>query len=200
MVEKLNSLDYVFIAVLALFMIRGFWKGGIVLIFNVIGFFAGFIASMNFYKDVEALIRHLAPSIQKADIIAFVLLFVMAWFLVGALGHWLSNILVKVKLKIIDRLLGAFIGFILAIIVQSIIFSTLTLFLPPSHPVIKNSQLAPYVSKSSSVLAGAVSKHVGKELENKKKELQKYWQQRTSGNGHSYKLSIARSDSDEATP
>lgn len=184
--EKLNTLDYVFLTVLVICTVRGLWRGGIVILFNVLGFFAGFFTAIHVYPQVGALIKSLIPSISKPDMVAFLFVFFLSWFVIGWLGHWFSRLFAKVKLRFLDRLLGGFIGFILAIAIQGMIFSILTLFIPLTHPILKESVMAPYVSKSSFALYNFISKHVGEELSKRHEVLKKYWQDQSrahSGRG-----------------
>ncbi len=173
--DKLNGLDYVFITVMIICVLRGMWRGGIVILFNVMGFFVGFFVSVHIYHRVGALLKSLIPSLSRPDLVAFIVIFLLSWFVVGCVGHWLSRVFAVARLRLLDRLLGGFIGFIFAIAIQGMIFSALTLFLPPTHPVLRESVLAPYVSRSSSALYAFISKHMGDELSKRKEELKKYW-------------------------
>ncbi len=178
--EGLNSLDYVFLTVLAICLIRGFWRGGAVILFNTAGFFAGFLVAIHSFNDLGKLIHTLVPSLSKPDLLAFIALFFLTWFVIGGVGHWVSTLFTLARMKFLDRLLGALIGLVLALIVLASIFSTLTLLLPPTHPLLRESQLAPYVSKTSSTLYAVVSRHIGKELEHRQKMLRQYWDEQVS--------------------
>jgi membrane protein required for colicin V production len=177
--DRLNTLDYIFLTVLVLCVVRGLWRGGIVILFNVLGFFGGFFVAIHFYSQVSLIVRSLVPSLSKPDLVAFIVLFLLSWFVIGGIGHWLSRLFAAVRLKFLDRLLGGFIGLVLAIAVQGMIFSALTLFLPSTHNVLRESVLAPYVSQSSSALYAFLSKHLGDELSKRRDALKKYWDSQT---------------------
>lgn len=177
--DKLNTLDYVFLTVMVLCILRGLWRGGIVILFNVMGLFVGFFVSVHIYAKVGAFFKSLIPSLSKPDLVAFIVIFLLSWFVVGCVGHWLSRLFAAVRLRLLDRLLGGFIGFVFAIAIQGMIFSALTLFLPSTHPILRKSVLAPYVSRSSSTLYAFLSKHLGDELSKRREALKKYWEQQS---------------------
>ncbi|MCX7822020.1 MAG: CvpA family protein [Syntrophobacterales bacterium] len=180
-IDRFNTLDYIFLTILLLCVFRGLWKGGIVILFNVVGLIAGFITAIHVYPQVGALLKSLIPSLSKPDLVAFIVVFFLSWFVIGGIGHWLSSLFAKAKLKFLDRLLGGFIGLVLAIAIQGMVFLALTLFLPLTHPILKESVIAPYVSKSSSALHSFISKHVGEELAKRREVLKRYWEDQSKG-------------------
>ncbi|MEJ5299575.1 MAG: CvpA family protein [Thermodesulforhabdaceae bacterium] len=179
--DRLNTLDYIFLTVLVLCVVRGLWRGGIVILFNVLGFFGGFFVAIHFYPQLSLLVKSFVPSLSKPELVAFIVLFLLSWFVIGGVGHWLSKLFAAVKLKFFDRLLGGFIGLVLAVAVQGMIFSGLTLFLQPTNPILRESLLAPYVSKSSATLYAFLSKHLGDELSKRRNALKKYWEEQSKG-------------------
>lgn len=177
--EKFNTLDYVFLTILVVCVVRGVWRGGIVILFNVVGFFAGFFTAVNFYSRIEMVFKSLIPSLSRPDLVAFIVVFLLSWFVIGGLGHWLSRLFTAAKLKFLDRILGGFVGLVFAVAIQGMVFSALTLFLPLTHHLLKESVTAPYVSKSSSALYAFISKHIGDELSKRREILKKYWEEQT---------------------
>jgi len=67
--DRLNTLDYIFLTVLVLCVVRGLWRGGIVILFNVLGFFGGFFVAIHFYSQVSLIVRSLVPSLSKPDLV-----------------------------------------------------------------------------------------------------------------------------------
>lgn len=178
-VHYFTVLDYVLLAVMVFFVLRGIIRGGVSVLVGSLGFIAGFWLAFRYYLPLGRLINKLIPSWHYTMVIAFLIIFFMTWFSVGAVGHWIGRSLRKVGLGMVDRILGALIGVIIAIIIQSLLVTCLTLFLPAGHTIVKESRLAPYSLQGMSILYAYVPDEVKKELENRRRVLQEQWNERS---------------------
>jgi len=64
------------------------------------------------------------------------------------------------------------------VLIISVLLITFTAFLPKGAPIIKNSILAPYVTKISEEMAKVVSKDMKRQFTSKIKEAKKAWKVR----------------------
>jgi membrane protein required for colicin V production len=74
-----------------------------------------------------------------------------------------------------DRIVGLIFGFAKGVLIASILFLVLTAFLPKDAGLMKNSLLAPHISKVSEKLAKVVSSDIKKNFTTRLKELKKAW-------------------------
>ncbi len=178
--ESLNRLDIILIIIFVFFVLRGFIKGGISVLFGSAGFVAGFFVAFQYYKALGLIIHSAIPAWNHTDIIGFALLFFLTWFSIGGIGYWIGKVLKNFGLGLIDRLLGALVGFAIALIVSACIITCATLFLPSNHPFIVKSRIAPYSSQGISLMYSLIPDEVKRELIKKQKAVRKYWMNRRS--------------------
>ena len=94
---------------------------------------------------------------------------------VGVLGVIIKYLLNISFLGWVDRIGGVVFGVLKGILIVSILFITLTAFLPKGTAFIKNSELAPHVSWISEKLAEVISKEMKLDFKAKLGELKKAW-------------------------
>jgi membrane protein required for colicin V production len=75
----------------------------------------------------------------------------------------------------VDRIGGVVFGALKGVLIVSILFITLTAFLPKGAAFIKNSELAPHVSWVSEKMAKVISKEMKQDFKAKLGELKKAW-------------------------
>jgi membrane protein required for colicin V production len=95
--------------------------------------------------------------------------------IVGILGVIIKYLLNIAFLGWVDRISGVGFGLAKGILIVSILFITLTAFLPQGSAFLKNSMLAPRVSWVSEKLAKVVSKDMKQGFLTKIGELKKAW-------------------------
>jgi membrane protein required for colicin V production len=94
---------------------------------------------------------------------------------VSILGVIIKYLLNIAFLGWVDRIGGVGFGLIKGILIASILFITLTAFLPKGSAFLKNSMLAPHVSWVSEKMAKVVSKEMKQDFVAKLGELKKAW-------------------------
>jgi membrane protein required for colicin V production len=95
--------------------------------------------------------------------------------LVSVLGVILKYLLNIAFLGWVDRIGGIVFGLAKGILIISVLFISLTAFLPKGTAIIKNSVLAPHVSWISENLAKVVSQEMKQDFTTKLGELKKIW-------------------------
>ncbi|SFM50916.1 CvpA family protein [Thermodesulforhabdus norvegica] len=179
--SQFNALDYILLVISVFFLVRGIVKGGAVVVLGSLGFILGLWLGLTYYIPFGKMISEVVPSWKHTGILAFLIIFFLTWFAIGAVGHWLAGLLKKSGLGAVDRVLGAFVGLIIALIVQSLVVATFALFLPRGHTIIKESVLARYSLQGVALIYSCLPEGVKEELESRRHVLQDYWKGRRRG-------------------
>ena len=95
--------------------------------------------------------------------------------IVSVLGIIIKYLLNIAFLGWVDRIGGLVFGVIKAVLIISVLFISLTAFLPRGSSFIKDSVLAPHVAWVSENLAKVVSKQMKQDFMTKLGELKKSW-------------------------
>lgn len=107
----MNWVDLTLLAVLALFGLRGYFKGLFREVFSLAGIGIGFVVAVRYYETVAAFGQafwHFSPLILKGA--AYVAIFFVVYFLIGSIG-WLVHRSEKfLFLQTINRVGGVAIG------------------------------------------------------------------------------------------
>ena len=133
-----SVLDWVFIILIALFVIRCYLKGFIGEILSMAAIVLGLLASLFFYKNgAEYLRARFWPELKTIpEIIAFVALFLIVFVVIKLLEIMLKGIIQGVKLGGADRFLGVVFGF-----AEGIAVISLVLFLLRIQPLFDPSSI-----------------------------------------------------------
>jgi membrane protein required for colicin V production len=133
-----SVIDYIFLGLMGLFMIRCYLKGFISELLTMAAVVLGLLASLFFFKNGAVFIRnHYLPDIKVIpEILAFIALFVIVFLLVKLFEMLLKGVIEGVKLKGADHFLGIIFGFVEGIVVISLI-----LFLLRIQPIFDPSVL-----------------------------------------------------------
>ena len=142
----MNWLDFVFVVLLIVFAFQGLSEGFSRLIVGLVATIAGLlIASWCYGLPAEYLLPYVS-SPAVADVLGFVVVFILIQILGGLVGLLLSRVFKWTGLGWLDRLLGFAFGAIKAVIVGIVLVLILTAF--PVKPVpdsVAHSRVAPYL-------------------------------------------------------
>jgi len=106
----MNTLDLVLLALTAISVVLGVWRGVIRESFSVIAWLAGFPIANYFASDVRHWMDLSDTSPAVAYMLAWVLVFVLVWLVCHVLSAALSSVLSVVGLGLFNRLFGAVFG------------------------------------------------------------------------------------------
>ena len=131
-------IDFIFIALIGLFIIRCYLKGFVSEILSMAGIVLGILASLFFYKNGADFLRsQFWPELKVIpEILAFIGLFVIVFFIIKLLEVMLKGIINNIKLGGADRALGIIFGLAEGIAVVSLI-----LFLLKIQPLFDPSSI-----------------------------------------------------------
>ena len=106
----MNVLDYIFIAILAIFTIRGFVRGLINEIFGFGSIIIPLLAGFLFYPKI-AVVFFDSMAVIVAKILGFVVVFIFAFVLIKIVQMLFKAIFSGPILKSLDKALGLLLGF-----------------------------------------------------------------------------------------
>lgn len=150
-----TSFDIVFALIILISTFAAFRKGLIRVLLSIGGLIAGIVVASWNYEAIANRIGQLVKNRVAAEVIGFLLLFV----LVVALVTWIATLLQKtvkaVGLGFVDKLFGAVFGFFRGILLGALALMAFAAFAPGAN-WLKNSQLAPYFLQGAHALSFVV--------------------------------------------
>ncbi len=171
----MNPFDILIIIILGYSLVRGLFRGLVKELSSIIGVLGGFYAAYTYYPVVAGLLSRLIHDLSYLNILSFLIIFCGVLIIVGVLGVIIKYLLNIAFLGWIDRIGGVIFGVLKGILIVSILFITLTAFLPKGTAFIKNSELAPHLSWISEKMANVISKEMKQDFNAKLGELKKAW-------------------------
>ncbi|UKS24669.1 CvpA family protein [Paenibacillus sp. HWE-109] len=170
----IHTFDYVMLAIVALGLLLGYFRGFIAQIVSIAGFILAYLVAFYFYKDLAPLLRNAISlptyeNYQKYEFIvkglnldtyilnaiAFALLFFGVKFALVFLGRALHILAKTPGLNFINRWSGALLGLAEALLIIIIAVNVMTII--PSdglQKLLANSTIAPYLINELPNLAG----------------------------------------------
>ncbi|MCF8106160.1 MAG: CvpA family protein [Desulfohalobiaceae bacterium] len=172
----MNSLDIIFISILAYTLIRGLMRGLVKEFASVFGLVFGFIIANNYFEQLSLIFQRLISNPRYAAIVSYVVLFVAALLAVIFIAHILRKFLDIVMLSWVDRIGGGMLGLGKGGLLCSLILFMTTLFVAPQTSFLTDSLTSPYISLFARNLTGLVPRELKENFEEKSAELQKKWE------------------------
>lgn len=171
----MNPFDILIIVILGYSLVRGLFRGLVKEVSSIIGVFGGFYAAYTYYKILAKLLSGLISDVSYLNILSFLIIFCGVLIVVSVLGVIIKYLLNIAFLGWVDRIGGLIFGITKGILIVSVLFISLTAFLPEGSAFIKNSVLAPHVSWVSEKMANVVSQEMKIDFTTKLGELKKAW-------------------------
>lgn len=172
----MNAFDMIIIVIFAYCLIRGIFRGLIKELASIIGVLAGFYGAYSYYPVLAKVLGRWISAGAYLNILSFLAVFCIVFFLISILGVILKYILSVAFLGWVDRISGAAFGALKAILITSVLMLAFTTFLPANSPFVRDSLLAPHVSSMAETLAKVVSKEMKGVFGDKISALKKSWQ------------------------
>lgn len=170
----MNNLDYIILAVVALGLLFGYFRGFIAQIVSLSGFLLAYLVAFFFYKNVAPILRLAVPvpayeNYQRYEFIvkglnldtyifnalAFAILFFGTRLAISIIGKTLNVIAKTPGLNLINRWSGALLGLAEALLIVVIAVNVLTI--APSddlQKLLSGSAIAPYFINELPSIAG----------------------------------------------
>ena len=171
----MNPFDILIIVILGYSFVRGLFRGLVKELSSIIGVLGGFYAAYTYYKVLAGLLAGFIHDTSYLNILSFLAIFCGVLIVIGVLGVIIKYLLNIAFLGWVDRIGGVVFGALKGVLIVSILFISLTAFLPKGTAFIKNSELAPHVSWISEKMAKVISKEMKQDFKAKLGELKKAW-------------------------
>jgi membrane protein required for colicin V production len=171
----MNPFDIIIIVILGYCLVRGVFRGLVKEVSSIIGVLGGFYAAFTYYTMLGKLLSGLIKEPAYLNILSFLIIFCTVLIIVGILGIIIKYLLNIAFLGWVDRIGGVGFGLAKGVLIASVLFITLTAFLPKGSAFLKNSMLAPHVSWVSEKMVKVVSKEMKQDFMAKLGELKKTW-------------------------
>lgn len=158
------ALDWVFIAVLAVSLLIGAWRGLVFELLSLVGWAVAFIAAQWFAGAVGAWLPVGAPEAPWRPVAGFAVVFIGAVFAFGLVGRVVKQLIDAVGLRPADRALGALFG----VLRGAVLLLVATLAVGWTHstdaPWWRQSQGAPLLEAAVAALVPALPDALGQRL------------------------------------
>jgi membrane protein required for colicin V production len=133
-----SAIDFIFIGLIGLFMIRCFLKGFVSEILSMAAVVLGLLAALFFHKNGGEFLRsQFWPGLNVIpEIAAFIILFIIVFLVVKIIEKMIVNIIERVSLSGANSFLGLIFG-----LVEGIVLISLILLLLKIQPLFDSSSL-----------------------------------------------------------
>ncbi|MDQ7004752.1 MAG: CvpA family protein [Ghiorsea sp.] len=152
----MNFFDYILISIVGLSMVLSLWRGFVREIVSLIGLVLAFFLASRFSGDVSGLLDPWISQDNIANIVAFVLIFVLVMFSVGMLGFVVRKLVDLAALTATDRTLGIFFGAARGLLLIGTAFLMYTAYAKPDQVWMQKSALTPYAIQLSEFIGKTI--------------------------------------------
>jgi membrane protein required for colicin V production len=164
----MNILDLGILILLALIVLRGYYRGLFQELAVLAGLIGGVLAAANFYVPLAKWLQYLIKNPAYSRWAAFILILVAVYWLTRVLAHLLQRLLYHLYLDIFERLLGGFFAFLKGALILGFTLMLLNHVLSRDQPqLFKDSRTAPMLMQLSR-----------RTLEFLPADFKKYWEMR----------------------
>jgi membrane protein required for colicin V production len=153
----MNILDYIIIASMIYLIIKGILRGFIGEVASLAGIILGIWLGSLFQPRVTEILEPYIPFTEYIPLISFAVIFATVFILFNFLGWVLRLLFKKIFLGWLDRALGSLLAIVKGVIVIYLVIVLLTFFMPEKTPLIAQSKLAPWITKSYQSMIGLIS-------------------------------------------
>ena len=142
----MNLLDLGILILLALIVLRGYFRGLFQELAVLAGLVGGLLAAAHFYVPLGARLQYLINEPTYSRYIAFAVILVAVYWLTRVLAHYLQRLLYHLYLDVFDRLLGALFALLKGGLIVGFVLMIVSVAMPKSQ-LIKESRTAPILTR-----------------------------------------------------
>lgn len=141
----MNLLDLGIIIILLLVVLRGYYRGLFQEISVIVGLLGGILAAAHLYKGLAAKLGPWIKDPLYGQIIAFVVILVIVYWLARLIGYMVKRALSFLYLGGLDRVLGGAFALAKGMLVLGLLLTMITVVVPKDSRLLKESTTAPYL-------------------------------------------------------
>ncbi len=139
----MNYLDILLICILGLFALRGVFQGFIAEAAGLISLLGGFWCAYHFYPQLAPSLTFVQESAWR-QIIAYALIFLAVFIVVGIIARLLQKILSLSFMVWLDKLAGLALGLLKGLVICALLLIAIKTFLDDA-PFLQKSTIVPYL-------------------------------------------------------
>ncbi len=170
-----NTLDIIFLVLTGASVLYSLIRGFVREVFSLLALIFGFIAASYGYAIPAQWLQAWGANGMVAKILAFIILLILAVFVISWVGKGFSRLVRKMDLSWADHAGGAAFGFLKAMVLIAILLLVLTAFLPPKTRILSESKVSPAALAAARVLLFFVPQDLRDLYLEKEKDLKEYW-------------------------
>ena len=169
--NDITSFDYIIALILFIFLIRGLWIGFVRQLAVSFALVGSYWLAGRYVSLVMPSVEQVIDNPKMVFLASFVGLFLISTVLFILIGKLLNTIMEFTLLGWFDRFTGGLLGLVRGAAVIVLLYMILSSFLPPSHYLLRNSLLAPYLGQGAEIIRQFIEDtRVRKELQPLKPE------------------------------
>lgn len=171
----MNSFDILVSIIFGFCLIRGIFRGLVKEVASIIGVMAGYYAAYSYYPYVAKFLSQWISVVAYSRLIGFLVLFIGVFLIISILGVIIKYLMSIAFLGWVDRISGGIFGIIKGLLIISVLFIVFTTFLSKNTSIVKDSIVAPHLSRLSKQMAKIMKKDMKNEFNEKIEGLTKAW-------------------------
>ncbi|MED5353574.1 MAG: CvpA family protein [Nitrospinota bacterium] len=145
----MTTFDIVVCSILGLSLLSSLSKGFVKEVFSLLSYLGGFLLAIKYQGNFAQVLMENISSKPIAKVIAFVIIYVLAYTIISLMGKVIKGMLVSgTKLSMFDRLMGAIVGFGRGMVIVIALTFPLQFFPEIMRTVTKGSETIPYLVKA----------------------------------------------------
>ncbi len=145
----LTGYDFVIIALLFLFILRGLWVGFLRQITTLVSLLVGYVIAGQYHDKLFPFLRGLTDNPQIVFLASYVVLFGFVYVVTMLFGKGLARVVELTVAGWFDKVLGGVLGAVKAVILIVFLNMVLSGVLAPENSMLRNCQLCPYVNQTT---------------------------------------------------
>ncbi len=178
MMNGLNGLDFVGVALLALGAIYGLQRGALRMVTSVVALAAAIYFASIYYNMAGAFAEtKLGSSHTVGAIVGYVVVFALIFSAVEIIGSFAIRLIHVVHMNPLDRLAGGLLGGAIAGVFGGLLVMLMAAVLPPDAALLRNSQLVPMLLAYNEMLVGYIPGDAKLAYERNRDDLMRFWVQ-----------------------
>jgi membrane protein required for colicin V production len=150
--------DFISLAVLFYFVIRGFFRGLLRALFPLVGMVVAFLYSGWFALKLQGFVAKFVSHPKAQFFLSLFLAFFIIYFTFVLAGFLLFAMLKSLNLSIADRILGSLLGFVKGTLLITFLYLLFLLTMPGEKATFERSLTYPLVSRTLNMMKGLLPK------------------------------------------
>jgi len=178
MMNGLNGVDFVGVALLAIGAIYGLQRGALRMVTSVVALAAAIYFASIYYNKAGAFAEtELGSSHTVGAVVGYVVVFALIFSAVEIIGSFAIRLIHVVHMNPLDRLAGGLLGAAIAGVFGGLIVMLMAAVLPPDAALLRNSQLVPMLLAYNEMLVEYIPGDAKLAYERNRDDLMKFWVQ-----------------------